>query len=172
MTPLEIERVWLLTRWPEVPADAEVWEIEQGYLPDAPDADPDSFPEGRVRRIRRGDEVRRVHTTKRGAGLVREEIERPIGEEEFDRLWPRTLGRRIVKTRHRVRHAGRIWELDRFRDLPVMMVEVELPSVGAAADPPAWLAPCLGREVTDDARYRNAALAIDGLPVGGEPSGQ
>lgn len=172
MTPLEIERVWLLTGWPDVPPDAEIWEIEQGYLPDAPDADPAGFPEGRVRRIRRGGEVRRVHTTKRGAGLVREEIERPIGEEEFERLWSRTEGRRIVKTRYRVRHEGRIWELDRFRDLPIMMAEVELPSVGAAAEPPAWLVPCLGREVTEDARYRNAALAIEGLPAGADGPGQ
>jgi CYTH domain-containing protein len=165
MTPLEIERVWLLTRWPDLPSDAEVWEIEQGYLSDAPGADPADFPEGRVRRIRGGGAVRCVHTTKRGAGMVREELERAIDEAEFERLWPRTAGRRIVKTRYRVGHRGHVWEVDRFRDLPIMMVEVELPSADAAADPPAWLAPCLGREVTFDPRYRNAALAIHGVPA-------
>lgn len=166
VSSLEIERVWLLERWPELPADVEVWEIEQGYLPETRD-DGSEYPEGRLRRIRRGEEVLLRHTVKRGAGLVREETERPIDAEAFERLWPLTEGRRIAKTRFRVRETDRIWEIDRFRDLPLAMVEVELPDAEARATPPAWLAACLGREVTTDPRYRNAALAIEGMP--GEP---
>jgi len=162
--PREIERVWLLRGRPPIPAGAERWEIEQGYLPIVPAPD-EAFPEGRIRRVRRDDgSCRCFHTVKRGAGLVREEIEREIAEAEFLRLWPRTEGRRIRKTRHRIRDGGFVWELDEFHDLPLRMLEVELPSPEAEPEVPAALRPFLGREVTFDPRYRNFALAVEGLP--------
>ena len=42
------------------------------------------------------------------------------------------------------------------------MAEVEFPSEDAsqAFDPPSWF----GHELTDDPRYRNRALAVDGRP--------
>ncbi len=169
----EIERVWTLSARPSIPAGAEVWEIEQGYL--APiAADEESlakagFPEGRLRRIvEPGGRERFFHTIKRGSGVVREEIEREITREEFDAAWPRTSGRRLAKTRHRVRERveGRelVWEIDFFRDLPLSMAEVELPDEHAACPFPAWLAPVIALEVSEDARYRNAALAMYGMP--------
>jgi CYTH domain-containing protein len=164
VTGLEIERVWVLRQMPDLPSAAERWEIEQGYLPDATSNGP-QFPEGRLRRIRTNDgRVRCFHTVKRGDGLVREETEREIDEREFERLWPLTQGRRIEKTRTRVSEGGLIWEVDRFHALPLVMVEVELPDVRAKAPLPAWLASHVLREVTDDPRYRNAAIAIEGLP--------
>ncbi|MFO0827528.1 MAG: hypothetical protein U0572_05200 [Phycisphaerales bacterium] len=171
MTGREIERVWVLARMPAVPAHAERWEIEQGYLPEprpghvsASGAAPD-FAEGRIRRIVMPDgRVVCRHTVKRGSGLIREETERDIDAAEFDRAWPLTKGRRIVKTRFRVREADLVWEVDCFQDLPLVMLEVELPSETTSAPLPPWLAPLVEREVTEDPRYRNAALAIEGLP--------
>ena len=155
----EIERVWLLSAVPAIPAGAERWTIEQGYL------DAASGVEGRVRSITHPDGRREfVHTTKSGEGLVREERERPITAEEFDRLWPSTLGRRIRKVRHRVREGALVWEVDEFLDWPLAMAEVELPDASTEATPPAWLRAVLGREVTNDPRYRNSALAFRGLP--------
>lgn len=159
---LEIERVWVLRTMPEVPAGAERWTIEQGYLPlsDEPD-----FPEGRLRRIVRpdGTELFR-HTVKRGAGMVREETERSIDAADFARMWPQTEGRRIEKTRYRVKDGALLWELDRFHSLPLVMLEVELQDVSQMAELPGWARGLVVREVTEDARYRNAALAISGLP--------
>ena len=164
-TPREIERVWVLRAMPAVPTDAERWTIEQGYLPVA-DAESPQFPEGRLRRVTLGDGgVRCYHTVKRGAGLVREETEREIDEAEFARWWPATEGRRLRKVRHRFAHAGRTWELDEFLDLPLVMLEVELPDERADAPMPAFLAALVEREVTEDARYRNFALATRGVPA-------
>ena len=165
---LEIERVWVLRSMPEaIPQDAEVWTIEQGYMPlGANEASAHAgYPEGRLRRIVRSDgsEIFR-HTTKRGSGMVREEVERSIDAAEFRRWWPLTEGRRVEKTRHRIRVDGLVWELDRFHSLPLVMLEVELPSPDAPARLPEWAAPLVVREVTEDARYRNAALATGGLP--------
>lgn len=167
---LEIERVWILRSMPLVPVGAEEWRIDQGYLAGhgGADGEHDGYPEGRVRRIVRpdGSAIFR-HTVKRGRGMVREETERSIDAAEFERLWPGTLGRRIEKTRFRIREGTLLWELDRFHDLPLVMLEVELPSVDAAAELPVWARGLVVREVTEDARYRNAALAIDGLPRNG-----
>lgn len=158
----EIERVWLLSSAPAIPAGAERWTIEQGYLDGA------SGVEGRVRSITYADGRRDfVHTIKRGEGLVREESERPITAEEFGRLWPSTVGRRIRKVRHRVREATLTWEVDEFLDWPLVMAEVELPDASTEVTPPAWLRAVLGREVTHDPRYRNSALAFRGLPAVG-----
>ena len=158
----EIERVWLLSRCPDIPRGAERWTIEQGYLDSAAGA------EGRVRSIAFPDGRREfVHTVKSGVGLVREESERSISAEEFDRLWPATVGRRIRKVRHRVRDGALVWEVDEFLDWPLVMAEVELPDATAEATPPAWLRGVMGREVTDDPRYRNSSLAFRGLPAVG-----
>jgi len=161
---LEIERVFLLERPPELPPGAEAIEIEQGYLPDD-EAGDGPFAEGRLRRKRYPDgRVACVHTIKRGEGMVREEQERAIDEAELEAAWPRTAGRRIRKTRHRVDDGGRTWEVDVFRDMDLAMAEVELDSAEAEVELPAWLAPVVRREVTDDPRYRNYELARRGPP--------
>lgn len=163
--PREIERVWVLRSMPEVPAGAERWTIEQGYLPVAAPDSPE-FPEGRLRRVTLADgSIRRFHTVKRGAGLVREELERDLDDAEFARWWPATEGRRLRKIRHRFPHGGLTWELDEFLDLPLVMLEVELPDERTEAKLPAFLASRVEREVTDDARYRNFALATRGVPT-------
>jgi CYTH domain-containing protein len=163
--PLEIERVWVLRSAPAVPASAIVWRIDQGYLPEHDTTDPD-FAEGRLRRITHPDgRVECLHTVKRGAGLVRQETERPLSEAEFNAHWPRTLGRRLCKRRHRVPEGSLVWEIDEFLDWPLWMAEVELPSATAESPIPTWLAPVLGPEVTHDPRWRNFALATQGPPT-------
>jgi adenylate cyclase len=156
-TPLEIERVFLLSRMPELPPGAEALKIEQGYLPE--DGAPDHV-EGRVRRITRAcGEVKCVHTVKKGLGLVREEVERELPLAEFERLWPRTAGRRIRKTRHKVKQGALTFEVDRFDGIDLVMCEVELPSVDTQVDLPAWLTPHIVKEVTELPEYRNYELA-------------
>ena len=167
----EIERVWVLRAAPTIPPGlrVETWEIEQGYL--APAAPSEAalaklgFPEGRLRRIVEPSGARRFfHTVKSGSGIVRIETEREITQAEFDAAWPRTDGRRLAKTRQRVEVDGLVWEIDVFRDLPLVTVEVELASETQECAVPPWIAVLIDREVSDDPRYRNSALAMYGVP--------
>ena len=165
----EIERVWVLTAAPAIPAGAPTWRIEQGYLPEH-GLDADQFAEGRIRRIQHDDgRVECLHTIKRGSGMVRQETERTIDAATFERLWPSTQGCRIRKIRHRVQHGGLVWEVDQFLDWPLWMAEVELPSEGTPVTLPTWLQAVAGIEVTHDPRWRNHALAMHGPPT--QPKG-
>lgn len=149
--------------------------IEQGYLPDPADEAGEGEgprPEGRVRRIIEPDgSVRMTHTIKTGRGVRRTEIERAITAEEFDRYWPLTEGRRVRKRRYRARDAragtARVWEIDAFEDRDLVLAEVELSTADEAIAFPAWLAPHVRREVTEDASYRNYALAVGETSGGG-----
>lgn len=142
--------------------------MEQGYLPQrdpqASDA-ADNRIEGRLRRITMPDgRIELEHVIKRGSGLVRREEHFAITHEQFEQLWPRTRGRRISKTRYCVPcddgGERRVWEIDDFDDLDLVLAEVELPSADAAAPIPDWLRPHILREVTDEKQYQNHELAL------------
>jgi adenylate cyclase len=155
---VEIERKFLV---PELPPDLERWpatRIEQGYLAIGGDG-----TEVRVRR-RGGDAVL---TVKGGGGRSRVEEEFPIDDERFARLWPLTQGRRLEKTRHVIAtHEGLNIEVDVYSGalsgLLVAEVEFGTEEGADAFEPPAWF----GREVTDDARFKNQRLASEGAPAG------
>ena len=163
-TTQEIERVWILRAMPKIPAGAVIWKIQQGYLPEHSVND-QSFREGRIRSVELANgHTEYFHTIKQGQGVVRQETEHALDRATFEKLWPQTLDQRIRKVRHRVSEAGLTWEVDQFLDLPLVMVEVELPSEHAACAFPQWLASEIDREVSSDPRYRNHALAVRGLP--------
>lgn len=63
----------------------------------------------------------------------------------------------IDKTRYRVPHAGRTWEVDVFHgeNEGLVLAELELSREDEAFEKPGWL----GLEVSRDPRYRNARLA-------------
>ncbi len=152
----EIERKFLVA---EVPGDLgrhPSESIAQGYIAvDGP---------VEVRLRRRGG--RALLTVKSGAGRVRVEEELELDDRRFESLWPLSEGRRVNKTRHRLPAAGGdlTIELDVYAgDLEGLVVaEVEFDSEAAADafEPPDWF----GAEVTDDPRYANRALAVDGVP--------
>jgi len=159
---LEIERTFLLKGMPELPGTAERVEIEQGYFPSGGPL------EGRLRRSRWQDgRVAHFHTVKSGVGLIRKETERAIDAHEFADRWPATEGRRLSKTRHRIEVAGLTWEIDQFHDLPafeerpLFLAEVEIPEeTDPAGIPiPSWISAAIVREVTEEPRFRNYALA-------------
>ena len=70
----------------------------------------------------------------------------------------------MVKVRHHIPFDEHVIELDVFGDGldGLVFAEVEFDSSEAlvAFEPPTWF----GREVTDDGRYTNAALALNGRP--------
>ena len=102
--------------------------------------------------------------TIKGPGLLsRAEYEYPIPAAEAAELLRSLCPPPIIeKTRTRVRHEGLVWEVDEFAGhlAGLVLAEVELPSADAAFDRPDWL----GREVTEDPRYQNAALSRAGAP--------
>lgn len=65
----------------------------------------------------------------------------------------------VKKTRYWVKHAGHIWEIDVFEDdnAPLVVAEIELDTADEEFEHPDWL----GKEVTDDERYYNHALALN-----------
>jgi CYTH domain-containing protein len=150
---VEIERKFLVCKVPSSAAGTSV-SLRQGYLSVGSDA------EVRVRDAGGSATL----TVKSGSGMVRSETEIPISQEQFEALWPATEGRRIEKRRSRERLDGLCAEVDVYEgDLQGLeVVEVEFASVEAAS---AFVAPgWFGREVTGDAAYKNASLAIDGRP--------
>lgn len=93
-----------------------------------------------------------------GDGAVRDEFEYPIPLDDAHALLDRLCARPFIeKTRHRLSHAGHVWEIDVFGgdNAPLVVAEVEL----ARADEHVVLPPWIGPEVTDDPRFTNARLA-------------
>jgi len=150
----EIERKYLLKRMPAIRGleGVELLEIDQGYIPGERLAE-------RVRRTRRGGEVKYYRTVKLGKGISRTELEEETTERIFRRLWPLTRGKRVRKQRYRVKDGGFTWEVDRFRDRRLVLCEVELPTEDTHAEPPKWLRREIVRDVTGEDEYTNINLA-------------
>jgi len=154
---VEIERKFLVHH---VPPDLEIEsedEIAQGYL---------SVGDDQIRLRRRGDRL--LITAKRGRGIERAEVEVPISRESFDELWALTEGRRLKKTRRTTPVEAGTIEIDTYHGPleGLMTAEIEFSDAESARafEPPSWF----GRELTDDERYANERLAMEGLPVAGE----
>lgn len=154
---MEIERKFLVTHLPSELERLDGVRIDQGYLVVGED--------GSEARVRRAGATLTL-TVKRGGGLVRSEHEVELTEEQFETLWPTTEGRRVQKVRRAAGDGPVVVELDVYSGslAGLIVAEVEFPSVEAAGafQPPDWFGP----EVTDDARYKNRALAVDGRPSG------
>ena len=149
---VEIERKFLLKRLPESVRGAPVNEIWQGWIPG-------QRLQERLRRVKRNGHEDLFRTVKLGRGIQRTEIEEPTEPALFERMWPLTEGRRVLKRRYVVEDAGRKWEIDEFLDRPLYLAEVELPSPDAEVVLPAWLAPAVEREVTGEDAFVNVNLA-------------
>ena len=149
---MEIERKYLLSRLPEVVEDADVVDIDQGWLPGIRLAE-------RLRRVQSGADERCFRTVKAGSGVSRIEIEEETTSEVFATLWPLTAGRRVRKRRYSLPDGDHTWEIDEFTDRALVLAEVELPSENAPVEPPDWLRPHVVREVTGEPEFVNINLA-------------
>jgi adenylate cyclase len=152
----EIERKLLVEALPD---DLDGWDaarLEQGYLAITDEVEV---------RVRRKGGATAVLTVKSSPALARVEEELPLDGDAFERLWPLTEGRRLVKVRHtREAAPGVLFELDVYEGALAGLVtlEVEFADEDAANawTPPPWA----GREVTGDKAYANQSLAVDGRP--------
>ena len=159
---MEVERKYLLAARPDGLDGHPAQRLEQGYL--ALD------PAGAEVRVRRKD-AKTLLTVKSGIGLVRGEEEFALDPERFERLWPLTEGRQVVKTRYLVPLDGGLTaEVDDYEGAlaGLLTAEVEFADEASAHafQPPAWM----GEDVTGDKRYANRTLAIDGIPSANAPA--
>lgn len=150
----EIERKFLADKT-KMPMPTSSVEIRQGYV--ALDGN------GSEVRLREKGGVYFL-TVKSGGDMERMESEIQIDEQEFDKLWAFTEGRRIEKIRYKIPlEGGLLCELDIFdgdlKGLVTAEVEFENLSTAESFEPPVWF----GEEVTSDKRYKNKNLAVNGL---------
>ncbi len=143
---VEIERKFLV-RDTSVLGTSPGVPYRQGYL--STDVD-------RTVRVRRAGEHAYVTIKGRTRGATRAEFEYEIPLDDVDALLGLCLAPIIEKVRHRVPHAGLVWEVDVFGGANdgLVVAEVELPSEDTVVELPSWV----GAEVTGDARYYNANL--------------
>jgi len=152
---IEIERKFLVA--------GEAWRasvesstrIAQGYLNDLR-----SVRDGGQKastRVRIAGERAFLNVKSAERGAARQEYEYAIPVADAEALLKLCVGAIVEKTRHHVRHAGFLWEIDEFGgdNAGLVVAEIELPAAETAFDKPAWA----GREVTDALRYYNLALA-------------
>ncbi|HWP38422.1 MAG TPA: CHAD domain-containing protein [Gemmatimonadales bacterium] len=150
--PAEIERKFLLRGLPPVLEGAASVELKQGWLPG-------TVLQERLRSVTDGGSTRYYRTVKSGTGVTRIEIEEETSADLFDRLWPLTEGRRVVKRRYLRADNGLVWEVDVFTDRDLVLAEVELPAANMQVQLPDWLSEWVVREVTGEPEYVNVNLA-------------
>ncbi|MGU9982322.1 CYTH domain-containing protein [Phreatobacter sp. HK31-P] len=156
---VEIERKFLVTGdgWRSAP---RVRAIAQGYLAASGPASV---------RVRIQDGAATLTIKGEAEGPVRDEFEYviPLADAEgMLRICPQPP---IVKKRHEIVHAGKLWQVDLFEGAlaGLVIAEIELDHADEVIELPEWV----GREVTADGRYRNSSLirsGLAGLPHDGE----
>jgi adenylate cyclase len=96
-------------------------------------------------------------------GISRAEFEYEIPLADAQELMMLCKGPSVQKTRYYLQYETCIWEVDEFHgnNAGLWLAEIELPSESATFMTPPWL----GKEVSDDPRYHNSALALQPMPV-------
>ncbi len=151
----EIERKWLISAVPENLEQYECLTIEQAYLSTSPTV-----------RVRKENEE--YYLTYKGSrawdgnsALSHTEYNLPLDRASYEHLREKRDGRLIRKNRYRIPCGDLTIELDVFDPpiAPLILAEVEFPSEEAALAfrGPDWF----GEDVTEDPRFRNAAMASD-----------
>lgn len=155
----EVERKWLIdkNKIPFELSNAEIFKIEQTYI---------SFsPEIRVRKINNGEQYSfAVKTNMTSDGLIRNEMEENIIEEEYNSLIKKKEGNTIYKTRYQFLYENNIYAIDIFEGELEGLAYLEIEFVNKEeADKfltPDWAI----KDVTNDIRYKNGFLARYGVP--------
>lgn len=153
---LEIERKFLVadSGWKNHTLVKKV-PIEQGYF-----ATGENSP---IIRIRVTDSQAFMTIKSNHRGMTRKEFEYEIPFVDGEELIKACEKPIIKKTRHyTVDNFNQLWEIDIFKGVNkgLVLAEIELES----EKQPVIIADWLGREVTNDERYRNTALAATKVP--------
>jgi adenylate cyclase len=124
--------------------------IAQGYL--------STDPSRTVRvRIAGDDSLITIKGAPVAGSIATPEFEYPIPPDDAKTLLPLCLPGSITKTRHYVTFGAHQWMIDVFSgdNDGLIVAEIELTDEAEDFSRPDWL----GAEVTQDARYKNSALA-------------
>ena len=164
----EIERKFLISA-ESIPtyllSIAEKLQIEQAYLK-FPSLDNASLDNAIEMRIRKSNDTYFMTKKIRRSGqlLSRQEDETIISKEKYHALLLQKQGDLIQKTRYEFPLNNHTVELDFYKEKlnGLIVAEIEFKDTVEAKNfvAPDWF----GREVTEDASYKNAALAQNGLP--------
>ncbi len=132
--------------------------ITQQYLKFPTD---DDLSEVRIRKVENKEGIKYYKTTKQydnNQGMIREEDEVEISEQEFNELFDEQKGNILSKNRYRIPYDNYLFEIDIYnKPNHLSTVEVEFDSKEEAE---SFKAPCwFGNEVTDDLSYKNYNLA-------------
>lgn len=122
--------------------------FRQGYLCTTPE---------RTVRVRLEGTQGKLTIKGKSVGISRAEYEYSIPATEAAAMLATLCLRPLIeKTRYRVEHAGRIWEIDEFHadNSGLIVAEIELETADALFEVPDWV----GVEVSADPRYFNANL--------------
>lgn len=152
---IEIERKFLVTGDGWRAAAHTVIPMAQGYINDM--AALDAGTQKASVRVRIQGEEAFLNIKSRELGHTRQEFDYQVPVSEARELLALCVGGLIDKRRHLVCHGDRLWEVDEFLgdNAGLVVAEVELESADQAFEKPDWA----GREVTDELRYYNLALA-------------
>lgn len=108
-------------------------------------------------RVRIAGDQAFLNLKSRELGRSRQEFDYPIPVADAESLLLLCVGGLIDKVRHYIPQDGLTWEVDEFAgdNAGLVVAELELPTVDAVFGRPDWL----GREVTEEQRFYNLALA-------------
>ena len=152
---IEIERKFrvLDDRWRA--SVAKSVRMAQGYINDM-DALRAGLQNASVRVRIAGDQAF-LNLKSRELGRSRQEFDYAIPVADAQALLALCVGGLIDKVRHYIPQDGLTWEVDEFagENAGLVVAELELPRVDTDFARPAWL----GREVTEEQRFYNLALA-------------
>ena len=128
---------------------AEGERIRQGYL---------AFGPPTAVRVRISGGKANLNIKTATTEIERAEYEYAIPLADAEELLGMCQGHEVEKTRYRVEHAGRVWEIDVFQGVNagLIVAEVELDSRDATFETPQWV----GEEVSGDPRYLNTHLSL------------
>ena len=146
----EIERKFLVVGEAWRSATAKTIAMRQGYL----------TRDGKSSvRVRLTDAEARLNLKAAVVGTTRLEYDWPIARAEAEEILEQLCLRPLIeKLRHIVEVGGRQWEVDEFLgdNAGLVVAELELLAADEEFELPTWL----GREVTQEQRYYNQALAL------------
>jgi adenylate cyclase len=151
--PLEIERKFLVVNDAWRADVTHSVDMRQGYLARGGKASV---------RVRLEGPAAKLNIKAAVLGSARAEYEYDMPADECREILETLCVGRVEKTRHYVpargAQAGAVWEIDEFvgDNAGLVIAEIELESADAAFERPDWL----GRELTDEHRYYNHALAL------------
>ena len=155
----EIEKKWLINE-KDIPYDlskADKFEVEQTYI---------CFePEIRIRKLNDGEfYTLTIKANMSVDGLVRDEVEYYISEDEYEEILKKKEGNTIHKTRYQLYDGDFLREIDIFKGdlagLAYMETEFDTEDIAKGEAEPSWVI----KNVTSDKRYKNGSLARYGIP--------